>query len=72
MSSTLYDIELWREYAQQMRALSQKASDPRVRQRALAAAAGFERIADLASKLQSSGERRRRWGRPPDGRAVYP
>ena len=72
MSSTLYDIELWREYAEQMRALSQRATDPRVRRRALAAAAGFERIADLAGKLRSSSERRRRWGWPPDGRAVYP
>ena len=72
MSSTLYDIELWREYAQQMRALSRRMADPRARQHALAAAAGFERIADLASKLRSISERRRRWGRPPDGRAVYP
>jgi hypothetical protein len=72
MSSTLYDIELWHEYAQQMRALSRRATDPRVRQRALAAAGGFERIADLASKLQLVSERRRRWGWPPDGRAVHP
>jgi len=71
MSSTLYDIELWREYAEQMRALSQRVTDPRVERRALAAAAGFERIADLASKLRSSSESRRRWGWP-DGRAVYP
>jgi len=44
-----------------MRALSRRATDPRIRQRMLAAAAGFERIADLAGKLRLSNERRRRW-----------
>jgi hypothetical protein len=71
MSSILYDTELWREYAEQMRALSQRVIDPRVRRHTLAAAEGFERIADLASKLRSSSERRRHWGRQPDRRAVY-
>jgi hypothetical protein len=62
MLTTLYDVELWHEYANQMRALSKRVIDPRIRQRALAAAAGFEHIAELASKLRSSSERRRRWG----------
>lgn len=62
MLYTLYDVELWREYANQMRALSKRVTDPRIKQRALVAAAGFERIADLASKLRSTTERRRRWG----------
>ena len=60
-STTLYDAELWHEYANQMRALSNRATDPRIRQRALVAAAGFERIADLAAKLRLTCERRRRW-----------
>ncbi len=62
MLTTLYDEELWHEYAIQMRTLSKAATDPRMRQRALAAAVGFERIAELASKLRSTSERRRRWG----------
>lgn len=62
MPSILYDIELWREYANEMHALSQQMSDPRMRRHALAAAAGFERIADLAEKLQMEVERRRRRG----------
>jgi len=62
MLYTLYDVELWREYAKQMRALSTRVTDPRIKQRALVAAEGFERIADLASKLRSTSERRRRWG----------
>ena len=60
-STTLYDADLWHEYANQMRALSKRVTDPRVRQRALVAAAGFERIADLATKLRLTCERRRRW-----------
>jgi len=60
MSPTLYDVELWREYAKQMRALSQKMTDPRIRQHTLAAAIGFERIANLAGQLQAASERRRR------------
>ncbi len=62
MPPTLHDVELWLEYANQMRELSKKITDPRIRQRTLAAAAGFEHIADLASKLRSTSERRRRWG----------
>jgi hypothetical protein len=61
MLTTLYDAELWHEYANQMRALSKKVTDPRIRQHALVAAAGFERIADLANKLRLTCERRRRW-----------
>ena len=60
MSPTLYDAELWREYAKQMRVLSQKTTDPRIRRHTLAAAIGFERIADLAGQLQSARERQRR------------
>lgn len=61
MLTTLHDAELWREYANQMRALSKRVTDPRIRQHALVAAAGFERIADLATKLKLICERRRRW-----------
>lgn len=60
MPSILYDIELWREYAKEMFVLSQKTTDPRIRRHALAAAEGFERIADLAAKLQAADDRRRR------------
>jgi hypothetical protein len=60
MLATLYDVELWHEYANQMRSLSKRVTDPRIRQHALAAAAGFERIAELAAKLRLSCERRRR------------
>jgi len=60
MSTTLYDAELWREYAKQMRMLSQNTTDPRIRRHTLAAAIGFERIADLAGQLQSASERQRR------------
>ncbi len=63
MQTILYDVELWREYAKQMHSLSRRATDPRIRQRALAAAAGFERIAELASKMRTNSEQRRRWGR---------
>ena len=62
MPSILYDIELWREYANEMHALRQMATDPRIRQHALAAAAGFDRIAALAERLQMEAERRRRRG----------
>lgn len=61
MSMILYDAELWHEYANQMRALSKKVTDPRMRQHVVDAAIGFDRIADLASKLRSTSERRRRW-----------
>ena len=61
MSLILYDVELWHEYASQMRALAKSMADPRMRQRMLAAAAGFERIAELAKKLQDAPEKRRRW-----------
>jgi hypothetical protein len=57
MQSTLYDSDLWREYAAQMRALSGATPDPHVRQRTLDAAMGFERIAQLADKLGFSGQR---------------
>ena len=58
MQTTLYDVELWREYAMQMRALSQAMTDPQTKQHTLAAAAGFDRIAELASTLESKRERR--------------
>jgi hypothetical protein len=72
MLTTLYDVELWHEYANQMRALSKRATDPRIRQHALVAAAGFERIAGLAAKLRLTCERRRRssWARLTT--AIYP
>jgi hypothetical protein len=57
MQSTLYDVELWREYAAQMRTLSGSINDPKARQRTLEAAAGFDQIAQLASKLGSGGRR---------------
>jgi hypothetical protein len=57
MQSTLYDVELWREYAAQMRALSGSIKDEKTRRRTLEAAAGFEQIAQLASKLGSGGRR---------------
>jgi hypothetical protein len=65
MPSILYDVERWREYAKQMRALSRTISHPPIKQQTIAAAAGFDRIAYLASKLQSTSEqrpKRQRWG----------
>jgi len=44
MASLLFDIELWREYAQKSRAFSKAMTDPRSKQRLLAVAAGFDRI----------------------------
>ncbi len=61
MLTTLYDVELWHESANQMRALSKRVTDPRIRRHVLVAAAGFERIAALAIKLRLTCERRRRW-----------
>jgi hypothetical protein len=57
MQSTLYDADLWREYAAQMRTLSGGIADPQAKQRTLDAAAGFEQIAQLADKLGSAGKR---------------
>ncbi len=57
MQSTLYDVDLWREYASQLRALSGTMPDPQSKQRTLEAADGFENIAQLASKLESTGKR---------------
>jgi hypothetical protein len=57
MPSTLYDSDLWREYAAQMRALSGAMPDPQAKQRTLAAAAGFDQIAQLAEKLCTPGRR---------------
>ena len=57
MQPTLYDVDLWREYAAQMRALSGVMTDASAKQRTLEAAAGFDQIAQLASKLAPSGKR---------------
>jgi hypothetical protein len=57
MQSTLYDVDLWREYAAQLRALSGTIPDPRAKRQTLEAADGFEHIAQLAGALQSTGKR---------------
>ncbi len=54
MASVLYDVQLWLEHADKVRALSRMERDPRTRQQMLAVAAGFERIAGLASMLRST------------------
>ena len=46
MASLFFDVELWREYAQKSRAFSKAMADPRSKQRLLAVAAGFDRIAE--------------------------
>lgn len=53
MQSTLYDAELWRDHAAQMRTLSSSASDPNVRQLMLTTAAGFDTIANLSRALKA-------------------
>ncbi len=54
MPDTLYNVQLWREHAIQARALSALISDQQTKQRVMAIAAGFERIADLSEKLRSA------------------
>ncbi len=56
-TSTLYDADLWREYAEQMRALSGAMPDSQAKQQTLDAAAGFDQIALLADKLGSTEKR---------------
>ena len=53
MPQTLYNIQLWRKHAAEARALSKALSDPRTKQQMSDIAAGFDRIAELASRLQS-------------------
>jgi hypothetical protein len=55
MNTTLYNVQLWRKHAAEARALSKALSDARTKQQMSDIAAGFDRIADLASKLQSTG-----------------
>ena len=54
MPQTLYNVQLWRKHAAEARALSKALSDPKTKQQMSHIAAGFDRIADLASKLQST------------------
>ncbi len=51
MHSTLYNVELWRDHAAQLRALSWATTDPNTRKLMLATAAGFDTIAQLAGAL---------------------
>ncbi len=53
MPQTLYNVQLWRKHAAEARALGKALSDPKTKQQMSDIAAGFDRIADLASKLQS-------------------
>ncbi len=53
MPTKLYDVQLWREHAAKARALSRVLTDPRTKQQMSDIAAGFDRIAELASTLQS-------------------
>ena len=63
MPGTLYDVELWSRHAAEARALSRTIADPQTRRQILNVAAGFDRIAQLASQLASASERPKR-GRP--------
>jgi hypothetical protein len=54
MNTTLYNVQLWRKHAAEARALSKALNDPKTKQQMSDIAAGFDRIADLASKLQSA------------------
>jgi len=54
MNTTLYNVQLWRKHAAEARALGKTLRDPRTKQQMADIAAGFDRIADLASKLQSA------------------
>ena len=53
MPTKLYNVQLWREHAAKARALSRALTDPRTKHQMAAIADGFDRIAELASKLQS-------------------
>ena len=50
MPSVLCDVALWREHAKELRALSEVVSDPEEKEQMLVAAAGFDRIAELAKE----------------------
>ena len=54
MVSPLFDVQLWLDHANEVRALSRAVADRRTKQQMLAVAAGFDRIANLASTLQSN------------------
>jgi hypothetical protein len=54
MNTTLYNVQLWRKHAAEARALSKALRDPKTKQQMSDIAAGFDRIADLAGKLQST------------------
>lgn len=67
MSTTLYNVQLWRDHAAKARALSKALNDPKTKRQMSDIAAGFDRIAELASMLQSTsaaGDRARRLRRP--------
>ena len=66
MNTTLYNVQLWRKHAAEARALSKALSDARTKQQMSDIAAGFDRIAGLASNLQSAaiGSRPRCLTRP--------
>ncbi len=52
MPDTLCNVRLWREHAAKLRGLSTLIADHQTRQRVMDIAAGFDRIADLAARLQ--------------------
>jgi hypothetical protein len=56
MQPTLYDVELWLDYAAKMRALSWTMTDPSTRQLLLTAAGGFDTIAQLAGALSAGSK----------------
>jgi len=64
---TLYNVPLWLKHADEIRALSRLMTDRQTKQELLSIAAGFERIAVLATQLQSTSklaneaDRRSKW-----------
>jgi uncharacterized protein (DUF934 family) len=50
MASVLCDVNLWLEYAQEVRALGDVIFDPEEKEQIFAVAAGFDRIAELAKE----------------------
>ena len=60
---TLYNVQLWLKHAEEARALSAAIVDREIKERMLAVAAGFEHIADLASKLKATSNIGGRAGR---------
>ena len=53
MPSTLYNVQLWLDHAEEVRALSRAINDPQTKQLMMSVAAGFDRIAGLATNLRS-------------------